>query len=266
MDVELLQFRYSHYNEKVRWALDWKGIPHRRVDLLPGLHRGRIRKLTGQTSTPVLKLGDWVVAGSAAIIDRLEHQFPDAPSLYPADSRQRDRALEFQRHFDLVLGPAARLVAFAAQLDDARCLPDLFSEARPPLERLLYRTLFPVTRRLMRRAYGVDVYHHRRTAEINLEENLAAIERSTKRCFYLAGGAFSVADLTAASLLAPLVVPPYPDTDPPGPKPAAWTELIERVRARAAGEWALEMYRRHRAHPQSVMNEPLASATTSAES
>jgi hypothetical protein len=29
----LVQFRFSHFNEKARWALDYKGVPHRR-------HRG----------------------------------------------------------------------------------------------------------------------------------------------------------------------------------------------------------------------------------
>jgi hypothetical protein len=30
----LWQFRLSHYNEKARWALDYKGIPHERRSLL----------------------------------------------------------------------------------------------------------------------------------------------------------------------------------------------------------------------------------------
>ena len=30
----LWQFRFSHFNEKARWALDWKGIPHVRRALL----------------------------------------------------------------------------------------------------------------------------------------------------------------------------------------------------------------------------------------
>ena len=36
--IELLQFRHSPYNEKVRWALDLKRVPHRRHSLLPGPH------------------------------------------------------------------------------------------------------------------------------------------------------------------------------------------------------------------------------------
>ena len=46
-DPVLWQFKYSHYNEKARWALDFKRIPHRRRSLLPGLHIPPILWMTG---------------------------------------------------------------------------------------------------------------------------------------------------------------------------------------------------------------------------
>jgi glutathione S-transferase len=42
---ELLQFPYSNFNEKARWAFDWKGVPHRRTNLLPGPHMARVRRI-----------------------------------------------------------------------------------------------------------------------------------------------------------------------------------------------------------------------------
>ena len=50
----LWHFRFSHYNEKARWALDWKGLPHVRRSLVPGLHVPRVLWLTGQKAVPVL--------------------------------------------------------------------------------------------------------------------------------------------------------------------------------------------------------------------
>jgi hypothetical protein len=50
----LHQFLGSHFNEKARWGLDWKCAPHRRVSHLPGPHMLKIRRMTGQTATPVL--------------------------------------------------------------------------------------------------------------------------------------------------------------------------------------------------------------------
>ena len=72
---------------------------------------------------------------------------------------------------------------------------------------------------------------------------LDRIERELQPSGYLVGDRFSVADLTAVSLLAPLVLPPgYPF--PPAPPAAA--KYRETLGARTAFRWAVEIYRRHR--------------------
>src|SRR5258705_41123 len=50
----LWHFTVSHFNEKVRWALDFKLIPHVRRALLPVAHLLKIWRMTGQTAVPVL--------------------------------------------------------------------------------------------------------------------------------------------------------------------------------------------------------------------
>lgn len=103
--IELYQFRHSPYNEKVRWALDLKRVPHRRRSLLPGPHMGVVKKLTGRTQTPVLVLDDGTaVAGSARILDWLEQQYPE-PRLMPDDPAQREQVLAIQRRFDDDIAP-----------------------------------------------------------------------------------------------------------------------------------------------------------------
>ena len=47
MALKLYQFAISHYCEKIRWALDYKGLNYETVNLLPGQHVKTIRKLTG---------------------------------------------------------------------------------------------------------------------------------------------------------------------------------------------------------------------------
>ena len=49
----LWQFTASHYNEKARWALDWKRLPHERRAVLPGPHLARIWWETGQKQVEV---------------------------------------------------------------------------------------------------------------------------------------------------------------------------------------------------------------------
>ena len=62
---------------------------------------------------------------------------------------------------------------------------------------------------------------------------------------YLAGDRFSVADLTAASLLYPFVLPPGTPWRPTR-LPDAWVEFSEANRGRPCHAWVAAMYRRHR--------------------
>ena len=75
---------------------------------------------------------------------------------------------------------------------------------------------------------------------------LDRIEAELQPSGYLVGEQFSVADLTAAALLSPLIIPP----EYPYPLPGPWPEPLASFRASLAGHrayaWASEMYRRHR--------------------
>jgi glutathione S-transferase len=70
----LWHFRVSHYNEKVRWALDHKRWPHTRKTLIPGLHVATARWLSGQNQVPILRIDGRVPAGSARILDEIERE------------------------------------------------------------------------------------------------------------------------------------------------------------------------------------------------
>src|SRR5262249_44594876 len=94
----LWQFRQSHYNEKARWALDWKRIRHERRSLLPGLHVPRVMWMTLQKSVPVLVLDGRAIADSTRIIAAVEALRPEPP-LYPAAPAERRRALELEEFF-----------------------------------------------------------------------------------------------------------------------------------------------------------------------
>ena len=107
----LWQFRFSHFNEKARWALDWKGIAHVRRSLLPGFHVPRVLWMTGQRSLPVLVLDRETIHDSTRIIERLERLRPE-PALYPADAGARRRALALEDFFDEELGPHVRRALF----------------------------------------------------------------------------------------------------------------------------------------------------------
>ena len=107
MDTPLLwHIPLSHYSEKVRWGLDYKGIAHRRRVLGPD-YLIRVWRATGQGKLPVLWLDGRAIADSTRIIAALEEHYPEPP-LYPVDTVRRQRALELEDDLDETLGPALR--------------------------------------------------------------------------------------------------------------------------------------------------------------
>src|SRR2546429_9625549 len=84
----------SHYSEKARWALAYKGIEHDRHAPPAGPHMLVALWLTrgGQVTFPVLELDGERIGDSTAIIAALERRFPEPPP-YPEDPRARPAPL-----------------------------------------------------------------------------------------------------------------------------------------------------------------------------
>jgi glutathione S-transferase len=239
----LWQFRISHFNEKARWALDYKRIPHVRRTLLPGLHVPRLMLMSRQKQVPVLLIDGNVVVGSAAIIEALERSYPASP-LYPAEPAQRQRALELARFFDEELGPYVRRALFYEILPDGAYSTSLFAHGSGAAMRALYRLSFPGIRALMK--FDMDI--NEASARDAVEKTLIALERLDnliQPSGYLVGSSFSVADLTAAALLSPITQPAQFPYDFPSPGPGI-TRLVKRLGHKRVREWALEIYRKHR--------------------
>ena len=110
----LWHFTVSHFNEKVRWALDFKRIPHVRRALLPGFHFLKVWRMTGQTAVPVLVLDGRPIHDSTRIIEAVERAYPEPP-LYPRDESERRRALALEDFFDEQFGPSIRAMLVHAQ-------------------------------------------------------------------------------------------------------------------------------------------------------
>jgi len=241
----LHQFRASHYNDKVRWALAHKGIAHARVSYLPGPHRRAIVRMTGQTSTPVLEMDGQVVAGSARIIDLLEHRFP-LRALYPWEPTQLEQALAIQARFDREVGPATRTLAFAAIIDHPAYIARLFGHGEGTFKLGVYRATLPLLRPLIAKANGVaDADNVRRSLAVT-EQALDWIAASTRERPALVGDAFSIADLATAALLSPVVALDHPDMRPRAGVPPALTALHARFDGHPAVAWVKRQYRENR--------------------
>jgi glutathione S-transferase len=241
----LWHIKVSHYNEKARWALDYKGVPHRRRAPPPLFGTLPIAwLLTRGTTFPILRLDGRSIADSTRIIAALEERFPE-PRLYPAEPAERERALALEELFDEQLAPQVRLLAWYETSQDpgaflATALPD-----SPPRVRAALRPTTAVSIRAVRRHYGASA-ENARLARRRIVSMVERLESEIGPSGYLVGSAFSVADLAAAALFTPLICPP----ERPYPPAAELPEPLRRFRAELSGmpgsDWVAAMYRRHR--------------------
>jgi len=239
------QFAASHFNEKVRWALDYKGLPHQRETYLPGPHIPVIKKLSGGLSTtPLLQHDGGYISGSAGIIDWLESRYP-SPALLPADTTLRAQALALQARFDATVGPATRTLLFDVLLNEPDYMCDTFSASKPWLKRVAFRATFPAAKGFIRKGNGVfadNIAKSRIITQAALDEVAAGVANTG----YLVGNCFSIADLCAASLLAPLTNIRHPDMQRIEPMPISVQEFLAQWADHAAIAWVHQMYERHR--------------------
>jgi glutathione S-transferase len=115
--AKLYSLSLSHPGHAARLMLQHKGIEHRVVDLLPGLHPPVVRAAGFRGGTvPALKLDGRRIQGSLRISRALEQARPDAAPLFPAASRQAVEDAEAWGERDLQPVPR-RLFRWAALHD-----------------------------------------------------------------------------------------------------------------------------------------------------
>ena len=103
MKTTLYQFPISHYCEKARWALDYKGASYSKKNLLPGLHMKTTRKLARHSSVPILDHGGTIVQGSSEIISYLDKTLPER-LLTPVNPAEAQLVREWERYLDEEVG------------------------------------------------------------------------------------------------------------------------------------------------------------------
>jgi glutathione S-transferase len=240
----LWQYSFSNYNEKARWALDFKGIRHRRRSVLPGSPRGMSFNRRG--TLPVLDLDGKRIVDSTAIIAALEERRPE-PALYPAADDERRRALELEDYFDEHAGHDMRRVGFWEIKRNPGYGVRFMTTDQPRISaaiaRLGLRAGFPFVWAYMTKRYDFGEEAVIRSRSV-IAAALDRIESERTGSAYLVGQSFSVADLTAASLLYPLVWPPEFQYELP--ERPTW-EFMEPLRDHPALGWISETWRRHRA-------------------
>ena len=241
----LWHIKLSNFNEKARWALDYKGIRHIRRDPLPGAHMLVALALTRRVATfPVLQIDGRAIGDTTRIIATLEQRFPDPP-LYPSDPGERRRALELEEFFDENLGHDLRRVVFWELLRAPELVRSRVEEITTPRQGRFLKATLPAFTALLYRRYSIN---ERSAAQslLKVRAAMGLIEDVLGSGDCLVGDRFTVADLTGAALLAPIIAPPEFPYGGQNLFPPRLQQIADDLRALPAAEWVLRTYAHHR--------------------
>jgi glutathione S-transferase len=243
--LTLYSFAMSHYSEKIRWTLDICDIPYREVCLSPTFHIGPALRLGGhgKTTLPIIQSDGQSVQDSPRILRWLQtHRGP--LSVMPTESQALQQDIE--RRFDAIGKDVARaLYAGSFGVSDGHIVK-LWTDHASPAQALFIRATYPIMRwgfkqKLQITPRRVALAQQRIDAALDwLDEQL-----SDGRT-HLLGQTLTVADITAASLLAPLACPPqHPVYGEPAYR-EGMRAALQRWTDRPAIAWVLRMYAQHR--------------------
>jgi glutathione S-transferase len=245
----LWQIDVSHYAEKVRWALDYKEVDHVRRSPLPGTHIPIALFLTRgtQPTIPVLQMDGRAIGDSTAIIAALDARYMEPP-LYPSKPEERAHALELEDWFDENLGPHTRLLPFYELIQEPEIFAEVAAESVPgPLGKAkpvvgAYGRIYTSLR------WGANKSDDAERARKGIVAAFDRLETELEEGDgeFLVGNRLSVADITAASLFYPIVVPPEGPLSPDLPRPPAFDEFRQSLSNRPGYRWVEETFRRHR--------------------
>ncbi|WP_191970691.1 glutathione S-transferase N-terminal domain-containing protein [Methylobacterium soli] len=242
----LIAFAPSHFCERARWALDQAGVVYREERWAPGPHRILAKRLgLSSRTTPILDLGNGqVIQGSDHILN-----WTGLPGGDP----------DLEQRFEKRIGPLVRQFYYAAVLGNPRSgVREILFNGVSAVQALAGRLLWLRTRRVMMlrmnaRADLLPVLTERVEAELAWFESML-----NERGKHLVGHTFGRADLTAASLWAPVGPPP---THPVAllysrvVLPPAVQASISGWRDRPGFAWVRAIYAHHRRSCEATLQD-----------
>lgn len=238
----------SHYCEKARWGLDFFGVDYTEDKHPPLVHWAWSLPSGGGRTVPILRAGKTVIGDSSAILRYLDDEHADTRRLYPVDDGLRAEVEQLQDRFDTRLGPHTRRVVYFHLLPLRSVALEAIEPGVGGIQRLVFRTGFPFFRWLMRRGMNISPASAERSLDYTRRVFHAVDERLSDGREFLVGDVFTAADLTFASLAAPVLLPLGYGAPLPGMAelPIDVMTMVEEFRETSAGAFALRIYRNHR--------------------
>jgi glutathione S-transferase len=227
------------------------------VSVVAGLLAGR------SLTTPVLVAPDGVFAESEDILRYADRGLPEADRLYPVNPTVLADADGLSRRLDTELGPQTRRIAYAGLLPAKDVFLKMNNQGVPKWEARLLRATWPAWTRGLSVRIGLGSTPVTRAIAKRTAIGCTPVpedEQQVRRVLdevagrlgdgrpYLDGERFTVADLTFAALVAPVVWPReygvrLPDIDV---LPTEFAAFVRECRAHPAGVYALRLFEEER--------------------
>lgn len=241
--LRLNTFTISHFSEKVRWMLDFNELQYTERALVPGAHVWVLRKLRADPYVPLLEHDGHLVQGSGSIMDYIEQRL-NARRLC-VHSAQAARCAEIEALADQAFGLGIQRIFYGPLLENRRTLVNLWSQGGPAWSKVFLHVSYQVLADALARKYQLT------------SENVALSRDLFRRTWdqfnvilrdrpYLIGDHITRADVTVASLLAPLCCPPEHVTRWPAQMPAEIAAFQEELRGHPTWNFVMRLYHQQR--------------------
>ena len=242
MSRVLYQFPISHYCEKIRWAMDYKGLDYSLKNLFPGLHLRTTKKMAPKTYVPILLDHGEQVQNSHVILNYLDDKYPEK-SLTPTDPEQLEEALAWEKYCDVEIGVHVRRFGYHYLLDEPKTVIPFFTQGGPWWGPLFFKLFFSKLEPIMRKVMSIDEVGANKSKE-RIQQAIDKLDGAYADKEFLVGDQFSRADLAAAALLAPLIMPQGYGLDWPATMPAKLEEFVDNNEQKL--EKFRELYKNYR--------------------
>lgn len=260
--LRLITIRFSHYNEKARWALERFQVPYEEEPYMPIFHlwpvfwKTLLRKSQGKKadrvssplSTPVLILENGTcLCDSSLIVKHVSETYATLDtSLYPSAE-----VVDMEQHLHDKLGPHTRRVAYFYGLSNPALMFKLAEKNVSARQATWFRRVYPLVRGQIMRGLGVTPERTEKSMAFIRQEFDAVEKRLADGRSYLLHDRFTAADLAFACMAAPVLLPTpeegYGAYFPPiSELSEELATMIQSFRDTKAGQFALRLFREER--------------------